>query len=177
MNFLLTIILSTLLATSALSAEPQQPKLTEGQKHLLNLAHDIAKKDGHQFPSLLQGIILQETNAGEKRSSKKPTRYYGVGQIKVGAARDVLTRFPQLRIEFGPDLKTYEQIKTRLIEDDVFNLSIASKYLLLMKSYGFTSTKQMALAYNQGPNGAKRFNEHTHYYPDKVMKAIQRIYK
>jgi len=184
MKTLFSILLSAFLVTAPLSvnpAEPQQPKLsptlTDNQKDLLNLAFTIAKKDGHEYPHLLQGIIFLESRAGEVRTGKKPTSYYGVGQIKVGAARDVLNRFPKMKARFGPALKTDEQIKKRLIEDDVFNLAVASKYILIMKTYGFKTARQLALAYNQGPGGAKRFDEETHYYPSKVMKAIQKIHK
>jgi hypothetical protein len=152
-------------------------ELSVKQKNLLHMAFDIAKRDGHDFPYLLQGIILQESNAGENRNGLKPTSYYGVGQIKVSAARDVLDRFPSMKIRFGPNLKTDAQIKKRLIEDDIFNLAVASKYLLLMKTYGFKTPRQLALAYNQGPGGAKHLNERTHYYPSKVMFSIRKIHK
>src|ERR1035437_9942487 len=84
-------------------------KMTTKQTSLLAMAFDIAKRDGHRFPQLLQGIILQETKAGTLHSWKvggweqglKPnSRYYGLAQLKLSAAREVLGRYPALKTQF-----------------------------------------------------------------------------
>src|SRR5271168_3078527 len=71
---------------------PDHP--TRKQSQILGLAYDIAKRDGHKYPQLLQGIVLQETMAGQLKRYKvigqefglKPNeRYYGVSQIKLAA--------------------------------------------------------------------------------------------
>jgi hypothetical protein len=156
--------------------------LSARQTHLLALAYEIAKHDGHKYPQLLQGIILQETKAGGIAGYKVAgqslglgvnQRYYGVAQIKLAAAQDVLNRYPGLRGEFNFHTSTDEEVIAKLIENDRFNLSVASKYLLILKSYGYDTINQLALAYNQGPGGAKNLDANEHDYSVKVMKHIQ----
>jgi hypothetical protein len=57
----------------------------------------------------------------------------------------------------------------------VFNLSVASKYLLILNTLGYTTIKQLSLAYNQGPGGAKNHDANTHYYPRGVMAYVQKL--
>jgi hypothetical protein len=158
--------------------------MTHRQAELLGLAYDIAKRDGHKYPQLLQGIILQESQAGEHESYKVAgqeyglktnQRYYGVAQIKLDAAKDVLNRYPQLREQFSLQTGADEEVIAKLIENDRFNLAIASKYLLVLKSYGYDTIRQLALAYNQGPGGAKSYDASTHHYANGVVKYIQMI--
>jgi hypothetical protein len=89
----------------------------------------------------------------------------------------VLNRYPELRKEFNFHTKEDEEIVAKLIEDDRFNLSVASKYLLVLKSFGYDTIKQLALAYNQGPGGAKNHNSDTHHYSKGVINYIQKINK
>lgn len=158
--------------------------LNDKQVRLLGMAYDIARHDGHKYPQLLQGIILQESRAGDIASYKvagqefglKPNeRYYGVAQIKLAAARDVLSRYPSLKDEFDFHTNTDEEVIAKLIENDRFNLSVASKYLLVLKTYGYDTIKQLALAYNQGAGGAKDKDANTHHYSTGVMANIQRL--
>jgi hypothetical protein len=159
-------------------------KLTHRQAELLRMAYDIAKKDGHEHPQILQGIILQESHAGELGSYKVAgqefglrtnERYYGVAQIKLVAAKEVMTRYPTLRDQFDFHTRTDEEIIAKLIENDEFNLSIASKYLLVLRGMGYDTMKQLALAYNQGPAGARRANPSTNKYSTGVMTYIQKL--
>lgn len=158
--------------------------LSQRQAELLSMAYQIAKEDGHRYPQVLQGIILQETHAGELRKYKVAgqefglktnERYYGVGQIKLSAAKDVLKRYPKLKEEFEFHTTMDEEIIAKLIEDDRFNLSVASKYLLILRAYGYDTIKQLALAYNQGPGGARNHDSNTHHYSTGVMKYIQKL--
>jgi hypothetical protein len=158
--------------------------LSETQVRILTLAYQIAKQDGHKYPYLLQGIVLQETNAGEVKKYKVAghehglhpnNRYYGVAQIKLKAARDVLASYPSLISRFNFHTNTDEEVIAKLIENEAFNLEVASKYLLIMKRYGFITPREMALAYNQGPGGAKNQDPETFYYPNGVMKHIQSL--
>lgn len=161
----------------------EMPKnLSARQTHMLALAYEIAKRDGHKYPQLLQGIILQETKAGELASYKVAghdlglavnQRYYGVAQIKLAAAQDVLAKYPKLKSEFNFQTQTDEEIIAKLIENDRFNLSVASKYLLILRGYGYDTIGQLALAYNQGPGGARNFDSNDHHYSTKVMKYVQ----
>ena len=160
--------------------------LSSRQTKVLSMAYDIAKKDGHKYPQLLQGIVLQESNAGDLASYKvagqefglKPNeRYYGVSQIKLVAAKEVLHRYPGLHSDFKFHTKSDEEIIAKLIENDEFNINIASKYLLVLKDMGYDTIKQLALAYNQGPSGAKKHDAETHYYTRGVINHIQRIHK
>lgn len=157
--------------------------LTTTQARNITLAYDIGKKDG-LVPALLPAIILQETQAGEYHAYKVAgqeyglaanKRYYGLAQIKLDAAKDVLKEYPSLRDDFGFHTKTDEEIIAKLIENDRFNLSVASKYLVMLKEKGFNTVRQLALAYNQGPGGAKSFNANTHHYPQGVMQNLQRL--
>ena len=156
--------------------------LSSRQTRILAMAYEIAKRDGHRYPQLLQGIVLQESKAGAMSSYKVAgqetglgpnQRYYGVAQIKLAAARDVLDRYPTLKKEFSFQTQTDEEIIAKLIENDRFNLSVASKYLLILRSYGYDTIGQLALAYNQGPGGARNFDSGTNEYSVKVMRHIQ----
>ena len=158
--------------------------LSHHQAELLSMAYDIAKKDGHEQPQLLQGIILQESKAGDMSSYKVAgqemglktnMRYYGVAQIKLAAARDVLAKWPDLISQFEFHTNTDEEIIAKLIENDRFNLAIASKYLLIMKSYGYSTIKQLATAYNQGPGGAKLVDANNNKYSSGVQAHIQEL--
>lgn len=142
---------------------PKNP--THTQADVLAIAYRTAKKDGHKHPELLQGILLQESKAGGLSSYKVAgqefgltvnKRYYGIGQLKVSAAKDVLNRYPSMWREFGFQTRTDEEIIAKLIENDAFNISIASKYLLILQSQGAgSSPQQLAAAYNQGVAGAE----------------------
>ena len=156
--------------------------LTPKQAQMLSLAYEIAKKDGHKYPQLLQGILLQETKAGGMSSYavagqefglKTNERYYGVAQIKLVAARAVLNHYPSLKQEFDFHTQTDEEVIAKLIENDRFNISVASKYLLILKQSGYDTMKTLAVAYNQGAAGAARLNPDRNQYSRGVMAHIQ----
>jgi hypothetical protein len=156
--------------------------LTRRQAELLILAYEIAKNDGHQYPQLLQGILLQESNAGRLDSYKVAgqefglktnERYYGIMQIKLAAARYVLTKYPQLQKDFGFHTSTDEEIIAKLIENDTFNLSVASKYLLVLKGMGYNTIQELSVAYNKGGAGARGVNPSTNPYALGVLAHIQ----
>ena len=76
--------------------------LTEEQVDLLKQAYDIGYQDGgEQHALLLQSTLLQESIAGQlgrvgHRAAPVGKRSYGVMQVKVSAASDVLEEHPQL---------------------------------------------------------------------------------
>lgn len=159
--------------------------LSTKQNTNLNNAYQIAKEDGHKNPELLQGIILQETKAGGMKSYavagqdqglKMGERYYGLGQIKLSAAKHVLSKYPELRDEFNFQTKTDDEIIAKLIENDKFNLAIASKYLKILKDdHGFKDDASLAGAYNQGPSGSKKHIAEAQAYAHSVMKFMQSV--
>jgi hypothetical protein len=158
--------------------------LTNKQSELLHMAYDIAKSDGHKYPQLLQGILLQESRAGNLASYKVAgqefglktnERYYGVTQIKLAAARDVLGRYPSMKSEFKFQSNTDEEVIAKLIENDRFNLSIASKYLIVLKAAGYNTVSQLALAYNQGATGAKGKDPDSNPYSRGVLNHISSL--
>ena len=159
--------------------------LTHKQATLLGLAYDIAKKDGHRYPQLLQGILLQESKAGDLASYKVAgqefglktnERYYGVAQIKLAAAREVLSKYPSMKGEYDFHTSTDEEVIAKLIENDQFNIAVASKYLLVLKTYGYDTIKELALAYNQGAGRARGKNAETNQYSKGVMAHIQALH-
>jgi hypothetical protein len=166
---------------SAGNSVPELPNtLTDRQVHVLTMAYEIAKEDGHADPQILQGIVLQESSAGASGSYKvvvlNKSRYYGLTQLTIGAARDVIRNFPELKAQFGFQTSTNEELIAKLIENDEFNLSVASKYLLILKRFGFDTIRQLALAYNQGPGGARMKDARTFAYSNGVMKHIQSLH-
>lgn len=155
---------------------PEDPSYRQSQ--LLGVAYDIAKKDGHEFPQLLQGILIQETQAGSLPRYKVVgqeyglgplDRYYGIMQIKLSAAWDVMKRWPGLWDEFDFQTRSDEEIIAKLIEDEIFSLTVASKYLIILQDAGYETPAEQALAYNRGAAGAKAHNAESHPYSVSVM--------
>lgn len=147
--------------------------LTSRQHELLNFAYKVAKADGIKHPEYLQGLILQESLAGGIKDFRvagdrvnKQNQYFGIGQIKLAAAIDVMKSFPQMWDHLAT--RTHEELQARLILDDHFNIRVASKYLLLM---GVNKASEFALtAYNRGIGGAMLVENHREFhYTDKVI--------
>lgn len=153
--------------------------LSAKQFALINYAYQVAKDDGHKNPQLLEGLIMQESNAGNYSgyrvaglSNKTGDRYFGVAQIKLAAAKEVMRRYPEMWQ--GLDTKTDEELQAHLILDDHFNIRIASKYVLLM---GINKNPDFGItAYNKGLGGAKLVNPATHPYTVSV-KAYANKFK
>ncbi len=148
--------------------------LTEEQVGLLKLAYDIGYQDaGEQHAILLQSTLLQETIAGQlgrvgHRAAPVGKRSYGVMQIKVAAALDVLDGHPQLGAS-----RTDEELIVRLMTDDAFNLRIASKFLLFLRNKT-NSDAEALMAYNMGLRASKRFEAHEDFY---YVKSITRYFE
>lgn len=135
---------------------------------LMQAAYNTAKADGHKDPSLVQAVLLQETMAGTLKHHRvvtpnKNQAYFGAMQIKLVAAKEVLSRWPAMFEAHSFDTRTDEEIKARLIVDDEFNIAVASKYLIILRdTYGYTGA-MLLNAYNRGPFGAKRVDSTFHY--------------
>lgn len=153
--------------------------LTTDQMRVLNYAYKTSKADGHKNPELLQAILLQETRAGDMKSYKvagqefglkSNERYYGLGQIKLSAARDVLKEFPEIAVKHELQTSTDEEIIANLIMNDEFNIEVASKYLTILSRYSKDSSFIIA-AYNKGAGGARQLgNEINNFHYVKKVK-------
>lgn len=134
--------------------------LSSKQADLLAYAYDIAKIDGHKDPAILQGLILTESNAGGapnyRVSKDKSGLNYGVAQLRVEAAKDVLKAWPDIYSAFGFQTRSDDEIRANLILNDRFNIYVASKYLMLLEtSYNFSGFAEILRAYNRGPAAAR----------------------
>jgi len=130
--------------------------LTDEQLNLLQTAHAVGYEDGGvEHAELLQGVLLQETIAGQlgrigHMTAPVGKRSYGVMQVKVSAARDVLRKHK----EFGR-FRSDEALIVELMTDDELNIQMASKFLLFLKQK--TQSNQAALvAYNIGLRASRK---------------------
>lgn len=141
--------------------------LSSSQHVILNKAYAIAKADGHKNPELVQGVILQESHAGQgnyKVAGNKGDEYFGLGQLKLGAAKEVMSAWPALWAKFKFQGKSDDELKANLILNSDFNMEVTSKYLkLLQQRYGFTG-RELVNAYNRGPGGVKSVDSATFHY-------------
>lgn len=147
--------------------------LTPEQIDLLGLAYSIGYQDGGEAHArLVQAVLLQETIAGllgrlGHLSAPLGKRSYGVMQVKVVAAHDVLRRHPELG-KFHTD----DQLITRLMTDDEFNIRIASAYLKFLRKYKH-SDQQALVAYNIGMGAARRVMDAADFkYVQKVERYL-----
>lgn len=152
--------------------------LTTKQFNLLNFAYSVAKDDNHKNPQYLQGIIMQESGAGEVKdyrvaglSNKPGDRYFGIGQVKLAAAKAVMTRYPEMWKFL--DTKTDEELQARLILDDEFNIRVASKYAIIV-GVNENATRGIG-AYNRGPAGINDVDADELQYTKKVKSLGQRV--
>ncbi|MDH5182592.1 MAG: hypothetical protein OEX12_01760 [Gammaproteobacteria bacterium] len=143
--------------------------MTKEQVRLLNIAHNIGMDDSSkEHANLLQAILMQETHAGHygrigDTDAPVGKRSYGVMQIKLITARDVLKKHPDMG-----NFNTDEELLIKLMTDDYFNISIASKHLLVLRNNS-KRYAQAVMAYNTGLSKAKR-----HWYPEK-FRYVKKI--
>jgi hypothetical protein len=141
----------------------------------------VASKYGRGTAEAIQGILLQESTAGTSikvGGVHLPVgkRYYGVMQIKVSAARDVLNYKQSLAQQFF-DRSSYrvtdEEIIAKLISDDRFNIVIGTEYFVKYQK-DVQTLAEAVLIYNQGPAGAKKYSnpEDVEYVTD-VLDHIE----
>lgn len=155
--------------STELTASPNKKSISHARPAvLMQTAYAVGYADGHKDPTLLQAILLQESAAGTMKHHRvvhpnKNQSYFGAMQIKLGAAKDVLKKWPEMFDQYAFDTRTDDEIKARLIVDDAFNIAIASKYLVILRDrYGYTG-HMLLNAYNRGPGGAKKVDENFHY--------------
>jgi hypothetical protein len=146
-------------------------KLSQTQTKNICYSHEIAVQDGHKYPDYIGKIILQESKAGDMKtwrvaglSNRHGDRYFGIGQVKLIAAKAVMKRYPYLWNLLNTH--TDEELQARLILDDRFNIRIVSKYALMM---GINTNPAKALAaYNLGPSGSKNVDHKSFHYTRAV---------
>ena len=142
--------------------------LTDEQAQLLQTAYDIGLADGGpKQAELLQAVLLQETIAGQlgrigHMTAPVGKRSYGVMQVKVSAARDVLRHNRSLG-RFPSD----EQLIVALMTEDAFNIRIASKFLMHLKQKT-ASTDAALVAYNIGLRASRKIHR-----PDKFRYVVR----
>lgn len=155
------------------------PNLTEKQNALLTMAYKSAKAEGFSNPEIMQTILLQETRAGAMKSYKVANpgseAYYGPMQIKLAAARDVLSRFPALWDKYEFHTKTDDEVKANLILNEEFNVEVAAKYVHILQRIYRLQGRELINAYNRGPGGVKRVNSQNFHYAIEGEKKLQTI--
>jgi soluble lytic murein transglycosylase-like protein len=162
-----------------------QPTKEQKQHKILKAAYSIAKSVGLKRPEIALGILLQESKAGTLDSYKVAgqeyglrtnDRYYGIGQIKLRAAKAVMDRFPKLWEKYKFHTHTDEELIANLILNDLFNIEISARYLkILSMDYGYEGDKLVA-AYNKGPGGVRNYaNPSSLDYVQQVKQKIRSI--
>ena len=126
------------------------------------------------------GIIKVESNAGKAPTfrvvKQDKSRFYGIGQLTMGAARAVMSIHPGLWSVFNTH--TDEELQARILLDDRFNIQVVSKYLLMM---GVNKNPlRSVVAYQIGPGQVKTIEPTTHPYALKVKAqgalAMKEVY-
>lgn len=135
----------------------------------IEFAKEIAIEHDHP-ENLVAAIIMVESKAGKHpnyeivRNGK--STYYGMAQLTIGAAKDVLKQWPYLLEKYDVQ-KSDKAIKHALAYNFKFNIEVASKYLLMIRNrFGFTGST-LINSYNQGP-GSKSISNSNFYYAKKV---------
>lgn len=159
--------------------------LSAKQHQILNAAYSIAKAIGLKKPELAQGILIQESRAGgldsykvagQEFGLKTNERYYGIGQMKLSAAKAVMNRSPQLWDKYDFHTHTDEELIANLIMNDLFSVELSARYLkILSDDYGYEGDKLVA-AYNKGPGGVREVSNPSELnYVQKVKQHIKNM--
>jgi hypothetical protein len=145
--------------------------ITAKQGELLTYAYRVAKADGHKYPERYQGLIYLESKAGgmkgyevagQEFGLRPMERYYGVTQMKLAAAKDVLKKYPVLGA-----FRTDEEIIAKLITDDKWALKMGSKYFMM--------NGENPVAYNKGLAGSRGVDPATNDYAMKVANYTKTV--
>jgi hypothetical protein len=132
--------------------------LSDEQINLLLTAYAVGMKDGgREHAEQVQAILLQETIAGQlgrigHMTAPVGKRSYGVMQVKISAARDMLRKYP----EFGR-FRSDEELIVALMTDDEFNIRIASKFMKYLKQ-NTRSVDAALVAYNIGLRASRKIS-------------------
>ncbi len=152
--------------------------LTGEQSQLLNLVYRVGLEDGGvAHAEMMQAILLQETIAGMlgrigHMTAPVGKRSYGVMQVKVSAARDVLRDHK----EFGR-FRSDEELIAALLTDDEFNIRIASKFFLILGRHA-KSIDQSLVAYNIGLRASRKIASPEQFkYVVKTKRNLSEVVK
>ncbi|MEJ7138863.1 hypothetical protein [Amphibiibacter pelophylacis] len=134
---------------------------------LVERANAISKMVGLQDSDALLKVLLQETRLGRLGGfwraagrGLKSEPYYGIGQMKLSTAMDVLKSEPRWLKDFKlqPD---EDLIRAHLTINDRFSAVMAAVYLKqLSRQY---QGDALLNAYNRGPTGVKGVADDFHY--------------
>lgn len=159
-NYFKISALLFILASPA--AHTTEIDLSVEQQRVLLLAFKEGKRFG--FERTMQSLAFAETIAGRYNigdtDQKVGERAYGVAQIKLSTARQVLAKHRRFRKHPKYGLLKYdEQLITALMSDEEFNIRVAAYHLhdlyLKFKKDGETNKRALDLAikaYNCGLN-------------------------
>ena len=133
-------------------------ELTAQQERVLGYAYCYGEAGGEGLGTAVQGIVWQETQAGRFKGMKNPhhddpdieRRYFGVGQIKLCALRDVEKAYG---LEFGG---TKEERARMLRDEDAFNVAVMALYLRYLYRYFDGDVDRAILAYNVGMGNVRK---------------------
>lgn len=173
--FIMLVVLASTLTVSNVEAAQKQKRVENfslHQKHILTTAYNLAKEDGLKNPYILSGILLVESNAGKGkkfRTSKHKPLYdksVGIAQILPSTAKMILKRYPNLRNKMNN-----KGLNSNLANNDSFNISLASKYLVELSKKNH-SDAQLIAAYNLGHSIKK---PEKMFYVKKVQSQIRNI--
>ena len=152
--------------------------LTPEQIRLLSMAYAIGFKDGgHEHGEMLQAVLLQETIAGQlgrigHMTARVGLRSYGVMQVKVSAARDVLRKNKELG-RFRAD----ELLIAELLTNDEFNMKVASRFLMFLERKTKSYTKAL-VAYNIGLRASRKIKQPNEFkYVVRTQRNLAAVIK
>jgi Transglycosylase SLT domain len=143
------------------------------QNEIYRIAYQEGLKIGH--PDTLVAIAYHETRGGLYKFTPHGVvgdsfarfgrRSYGVMQIKIGTAREVLQRYPELGT-----FPTDEHLLVALLTDHVFNIRVAARYFQ-MQLERFRHWRTALIAYSAGPDNAK-IGRDPQDYVEKIAQTI-----
>lgn len=159
-------------------------ELTDQQKRILVMAYDKGSTIGH--PTIVQGIVMQETHAGKinggnrdgMRRFKPHDRPVGLMQVKPAAAQHVMNEQPYMQWRWFRDIKRgkkvpWSRIRKLLLKNDVAALEFGTAYFLIMLRKSKGNVSKALASYNLGyGNGLKLSKPHKHRYVRRVKKWI-----
>lgn len=166
---MLLFALTLLLLPTAWAAPGMSPE------DIYRIAYEEGLKVGH--PETLVAIAFLETRGGSYQATPHGVvgdgfarfgrRAYGVMQIRIQTAREVLKRNPELGI-----FPTDEHLLVALLTDSVFNIRVAALYFQ-MQIKRFGHWRSALVAYGAGPQNAKIGRDPLNY-ADQIAEAITR---
>lgn len=145
------------------------------QIKFVNQAYFIAKEEGIKNHSLLLGVLYKESKLGAHpnykiTASKSKYPNYGIGQMTLPTAIDVIKDNPEIKNEF--DINSTSDIKFLLMNNATFAIKLTAKRLLQL---GINKNPAKAvMAYNTGPAKVST-NPQNFYYTKSVYNYAEKF--